>query len=81
MIQKSKEFHMTTLLEAAFEKASLLPEIEQNRFAKILINEIQAEKEWDILFSESEDILEQMADDALKDFKNNSTKPLTQDQL
>ena len=72
---------MTTLLETAFEKASLLPEIEQNRFAKILISEIQAEKEWDLLFSESEDILEQMADDALNDFKNNSTKPLTQDQL
>jgi len=72
---------MTTLLETAFEKISALPEIEQNIYAKNLLEEIESEKKWDSSFSESEDLLFQMADDALKDYKTNNTKPLTQDQL
>ena len=72
---------MTTLLESAFEKISALPEAEQNMYAKNLLEEIESEKKWDKSFSESEDILSQMADSALEDFKNNDTKPLTQDQL
>ncbi len=35
---------MPTLLETAFEKASELSEIEQNRFAKFFIEEIESEK-------------------------------------
>jgi len=72
---------MTTLLETAFEKISALPEIEQNIYAKNLLEEIESEKRWDSSFSESEDLLSQMADSALNDLKNNNTKPLTQDQL
>jgi len=72
---------MTTLLETAFEKISALPEIEQNIYAKNLLEEIESEKKWDSSFSESEDLLFQMADDALKDYKTNNTKLLTQDQL
>ena len=72
---------MTTLLETAFEKISALPEIEQNIYAKNLLEEIDAEKKWDSSFSESEDLLSQMADDGLEDYRKNNTKPLTQDQL
>jgi len=72
---------MTTLLETAFEKISALPEIEQNIYAKNLLEEIESEKRWDSLFSESEDILSLMADDALEDLKNNHTKPFTQEKL
>ena len=72
---------MTTLLETAFEKASELSDIEQNRFAKFFIEEIHSEKKWDNLFSESEDMLAQMADKALDDYKNSETTPLTQEQL
>jgi len=72
---------MTTLLETAFEKISALPEIEQNIYAKNLLHEIESEKIWDSAFSESEDMLSQMADNALSDFKNNDTKLLNQDQL
>ena len=72
---------MTTLLETAFEKISALPEIEQNIYAKNLLEEIESEKKWDSSFSESEDLLFQMADDALKDYKTNNTKLLTQAQL
>jgi hypothetical protein len=72
---------MTTLLETAFEKASTLSEIEQNRFAKLFMEEIQSEKKWDKLFSESEDLLAQIADKALDDYTNAKTTPLTQEQL
>ena len=72
---------MTTLLETAFEKISALPEIEQNIYAKNLLEEIESEKKWDRSFSESEDLLSQMADSALKDFNNGNTKSLAQDQL
>ena len=72
---------MTTLLESAFEKISALPEIEQNIYAKNLLDEIESEKRWDSTFSESEDLLSQMADSALEDLKNSDTEPLTQDQL
>jgi len=72
---------MTTLLEAAFEKVSALPEIEQNIYAKNLLDEIESEKRWDSAFSASEELLGQMADSALKDFHKNDTKPLNQDQL
>jgi len=60
---------MTTLLETAFEKISALPEIEQNIYAKNLLEEIESEKRWDSFFSESEDLLSQMADSALNNFK------------
>ena len=72
---------MTTLLESAFEKISALPEIEQNIYAKNLLDEIESEKKWDNSFSESEDLLSQMADSALKDLKHSDTKPLAQEQL
>lgn len=67
---------MTILLETAFEKISVLPEIEQNIYAKNLLEEIASEKKWDSSFSESEDVLSQMADNALEDFKSNNTKLL-----
>ena len=72
---------MTTLLETAFKKASALSDIEQNVFAKIFIEEIESEKRWDNAFSESEDLLSEMADSALDDLKDKHTTPLTQKQL
>ena len=72
---------MTTLLESAFEKISTLPEIEQNIYAKNLLEEIESEKRWDSSFSESEDMLGQMADEALKEFQNNETTLLEQEKL
>ena len=72
---------MTTLLETAFEKASTLSETEQNIYARIFIEEIEFEKKWDSAFSSSEDLLAQMADEALQDFKDNKTTSLNQEKL
>ncbi len=58
---------MTKLLQKAFKETSKLPQVEQNAFAKWLLDELHSEAKWDKTFSETEDLLEQMAEDALND--------------
>jgi len=67
---------MTTLLENAFEKVSQLPDIEQNRYARLILEEIEAEKKWDRLLGDSEELLATMADEALNAFEKHQTTPL-----
>ncbi len=56
---------MTKLLEMAFKEASKLPEVEQNAFAKWVIEELKTERKWEKAFAGSEDILDRLADEAL----------------
>ena len=72
---------MTKLLEKAFEEASKLSELEQNTLARLLIDEIIAEKKWEKAFAESEDLLENLADEALAEHAEGKTKPLDINQL
>jgi hypothetical protein len=72
---------MTQLLEHAFQEASKLPDIQQNRIARWLLDELSAEKKWDSLFAESEDFLASLADEALKEHHAGKTKPLDLDSL
>ena len=72
---------MTKLLDSAFKKVSQLPEIEQNIFARFILDEIEQEKNWDKSFSNSEDMLYIMANEALDDYKNNKTEILYTDKL
>lgn len=72
---------MTQLLESAFEKISNLPEMEQNIFAKFIIDEVESENKWDIAFSQTEDLLEEMANEALSDFEGKETESLDIDKL
>lgn len=60
---------MTKLLEQAFEKASKLPEFEQNALARWLLDEIISEKKWEKIFAESEDMLDKLADEALLEYE------------
>jgi len=71
---------MSTLLEKAFEEIKKLPEIEQNIFARWILEEIKAKK-WDKLFAESEDILEKLAKEALEEHRAGKTKLLDFDKL
>jgi len=72
---------MTKLLEKAFKKASQLPGVEQNAFARWMLEEIEAEKKWDKTFAESEDILDKLADEALEAYKEGRTGTLEIDKL
>ena len=69
---------MTRLLQEAFEKAAQLPQEEQDKLARFLLAELESERQWAELFSqpESEDLLEQLADEALAVHRAGRTKPL-----
>ena len=67
---------MTSLLEKAFKEAAKLPDLEQNIIAKRVLDELSAEKKWEESFAESEDILSELADEALEDHKQEKTEPL-----
>lgn len=74
---------MTQLLQKAFEKATQLPQDEQDRLARFLLAELESEQRWAQLFNrpESEDLLERMADEALAAHKAGQTHPLHTDKL
>ena len=67
---------MTTLLQEAFQKASSLPEKDQDSFARFLIVEIDDETEWEGSFASSQDELACMAKEALAEYKTGKTKPM-----
>lgn len=72
---------MTRLLEKVFAQAGKLSDIEQNALAKWLLNELSSEKRWDTAFANSEDALEKLADEALKEHKSKKTQVLDPDSL
>lgn len=72
---------MTQLLKKAFQEASKLPVVDQNALAKWLMQELESEKRWEKMFAESEDVLDHLADAALKAYKRGKIKPLDIDRL
>jgi hypothetical protein len=72
---------MTSLLDRAFQEAAKLSEVEQNAFAKWLLDELAAERRWDKLFAESEDVLSKLADEALQEHAEGKTRRLEPDDL
>lgn len=72
---------MTRLLEKAFNQVAKLPGVEQNIFAKWLLEELNSEREWEKAFAESEDVLEKLAKKAIKEHKEGKTSPLNPEEL
>ena len=72
---------MTKLLEKAFKAASKLPVVDQNALAKWVIEELEAEKKWELMFAESEDVLGKLANEALAAHKKGKTGQLDIDRL
>lgn len=72
---------MTSLLKKAFEVASKLPTLEQNILARTVLDEIKSEKKWGDLFAESEDVLAQLAAEALQEDARGITTELDPSQL
>lgn len=74
---------MNQHLKQAFLKASQLPEADQIKFARFLLTELEAYRQWQALFfrPESEDLLECMADEALSDHRTGLTSPLGPEKL
>ena len=56
--------------------AAKLPDEEQNVLAAILLEEMESEERWSALFAGSQNLLEQMASDAIQDFQADRVKPI-----
>ena len=67
---------MTETLKRAFEEISKLPEAEQDALASVLLEELSSSRKWDGLFSKSQDLLEQMAAQALAQHRRGQTTAL-----
>jgi hypothetical protein len=72
---------MTALLEEAFAEALKLPPQEQDVLAAWLIEELKSEHRWSQLFAASSDVLEQLADEALTEYRAGRTELLDPEQL
>jgi hypothetical protein len=72
---------MTGLLERAFKEASKLPEVDQNALAKWVMEELEIEGKWEKVFAGSEDVLDQLADEALVAYQQVRTRPLNIEEL
>lgn len=49
--------------------------MDQNALAKWVLEELEAERKWELIFAESEDVLDKLADEALAEHKKGKTKP------
>lgn len=67
---------MTHLLKHAFAKAAKMSKIQQNAFARWVLEELDSEKRWDKAFRKSQDVLALLADLALREHANGRTRPL-----
>ena len=67
---------MTQALSAAVASAAKLPEEEQNVLAAILLEEMESEERWSALFGGSQNLLEQMASEAIQDFQAGRVLPI-----
>jgi hypothetical protein len=72
---------VTKLLEQAFEKASGLPDAEQDSFARWLLAELESEERWSALFACSQDQLAQLAEEAIAEHARGETTELDPDRL
>jgi len=72
---------MTKLLQRAFEEASKLPEDEQDALGCILLEELASERRWEELFAGSQDLLAELADQALAEHRAGRTQKLDPEKL
>lgn len=67
---------MTRLLEKAFSEAAKLSLPDQDALATWVLEELASERRWTKAFAESEDILAQLAEEALAEHRQGKTLPL-----
>ena len=72
---------MTKLLERAVAEASKLPEAEQDAVGAWILAELESERRWDELFSQSPDLLSALAKEAIVEDEAGETEPLDPEKL
>ena len=74
---------MTKLAEQAWAALRELDDSEQDRLAQMVLEDIESERKWDELLAtpESQQMLEEWADEAMADRRAGRTEPLIPAQL
>jgi hypothetical protein len=72
---------MTKLLLTAFQRASELSDELQDQLAQELLEQLEAEFEWDSKLENTQNKLEQLADEALRDHREDKTQEMGFDEL
>lgn len=67
---------MTQLLEKALSEVAKLPASEQDAVAALVLEELASERRWSSSFAKSQDLLAELADEALAEHAAGRTKPL-----
>jgi len=66
----------TKQLQLAITKATALPNERQDALAALILEEIASEERWEKQFSQSQGVLETLADEALREDERGETQPL-----
>ena len=72
---------MTELMQKVLVEINKLPEQEQDVFAAWILEELASETRWAELFASSQDLLSELADEALAEHGAGKTLPLNIDEL
>ena len=72
---------MGKVLEHAVAELSKLPEPEQEAVGAWILAELESERRWDDLFARSQDLLAEMAAEAIREDEAGLTEPLDPDKL
>jgi len=72
---------MTNLMERALAEISKLPDQAQDAFAAWILEELASEQRWVDSFADSQDVLAELADEALAEHRAGETHPLNPDTL
>jgi len=72
---------MTKALKKAFEAASRLPEREQDELATAILEELAADERWEAALAQSQQALEQLAEEARREHREGRTEALDPDAL
>jgi len=72
---------MTELLKKAFDEAARLPDDQQDAIASLLLEELKSDRAWGEAFDRSQDALEKLADEAIRDHKAGKTDEMDPSSL
>ncbi|MFB2773387.1 hypothetical protein ACE1AT_29560 [Pelatocladus sp. BLCC-F211] len=72
---------MTELLEQAIAKLKTLPANEQDAIAAMILSELEDEVKWDASFAKSQDVLAQLAAEAMAEYRAGKTQELDPETL
>ena len=64
---------MTALLEHAIQETQSLSDTEQNFLASVLLENIRDAQHWDAQFAASQDVLEELFDEAAAEYQSGQT--------